>query len=98
MSGKFMLLCGCGWKMVSDLSETGLYEVRNDAMGPRKFRCPVCGFAVTPRPTKDPQSEADRKAAEIKVAEEDRRWLEESARERAEFMEKITNEQEDNAE
>lgn len=98
MAGKFLLLCGCGWKMISDLSETGLYEVRNHTMGPRKFRCPSCGFAVTPRPAKDPQSEADSKAADARAAEENKRWLEESARERIKFMEKVKDEQEDNIE
>jgi hypothetical protein len=94
-----MLLCECGWKEILDSDLSGApTELKNDTMSSRKFRCPKCGFAITPRPAADPQSELRRKLEEERAAEENRRWLEESERQTKEFMEKVRNGQEDNAE
>lgn len=96
---KSILLCECGWKRIlgEDLDDAPV-ELGNDTMSARKFRCPSCGFAITPRPAADPQSELDRRLREEKMAEENRRWLEESKRSTKEFMEKIKDGKEDNAE
>lgn len=96
---KSILLCECGWKKIlgEDLVDSPM-ALRNDTLSAKKFRCPSCGFAITPRPAGDPQSELDRRLREEKIAEENRRWLEESKRSTKEFMEKIKDGKEDNAE
>lgn len=96
MAEKSILLCGCGWKRISDLSDGDLLELKNDTMSSRKFRCPKCGFAVTPRPAKDPQSELEDRLAERKTQDEYAEWLEESARAREEFLKEIGRGEEDN--
>jgi hypothetical protein len=96
MAEKFILLCSCGWKRISDLSDKDLHELKNDTMSCRKFRCPSCGFAVSPRPAKDPQSELEGRLRERRMQEDDKKWLEESARAREEFMKEIERGQEDN--
>lgn len=96
MAEKYILLCGCGWKRISDLSDGDLFKLKNDTMSSRKFRCPGCGFAVTPRPAKDPQSELEDRLAEQKARDDYARWLEESARDREEFLKEIGRGEEDN--
>lgn len=96
MAEKHILLCGCGWKRVSDLSDGDLFELKNDTMSARKFRCPKCGFAVAPRKAKDPQSELERKLVEQKIQNDYAKWLEESARDREEFLKEIGRGEEDN--
>jgi hypothetical protein len=96
MSEKFLLLCGCGWKRISDLKEDiGIVELKNDTLSARKFRCPSCGFAVTPRKTKDPQLELDRARRDREMAEENRRWLDESTEKQAEFIKEMKDAEED---
>lgn len=86
MANKHILLCqSCSWKLVSELSDTGLHELRNDAMGTRKFRCPRCGRAIVPRKTKDPQEEQDRKADSEKIKEENKKWIEENIKFQQDF-------------
>lgn len=97
MSEKFLLLCGCGWKMISDLKgEVGAVELRNDTLSSRKFRCPSCGFAITPRKTEDPQADMDRKKKDQSMAEENKRWLEESVEKQAKFIKEMRDGEEDN--
>lgn len=96
MAEKFILLCGCGWKMVSDLNNTGLHELKNDTMSARKFRCPSCGFAVCPRKIKDPQAELERKKLDDRIAEENRSWLEESKKAQEQFLKETQDGEEDN--
>lgn len=87
MAKKHILLCqSCSWKLVSDLSDSGLVEIKNDSMSSRKFRCPKCGRAVAPRSIKDPQEEHDRKAETERVREENKRWMEENIRFKTDFM------------
>lgn len=95
MASFFMLLCGCGWKKTTDLKNEELYELKSDTMSSRKFRCPSCGMAVTPRPAKDPQSELDARIRNEKIVEENKRWLEESAKDQEEFL-KETKDAEEN--
>lgn len=96
---KSILLCDCGWKDILNSDLVGApKELNNDTMSSRKFRCPRCGFAVTPRPAADPQSELRIKLEEDRIAEENKRWLKESELKTKEFMEKIRNGKEDNAE
>lgn len=99
MGSKFILLCACGWKLISEsANDSGIRELNNDAMGPRKFRCPQCGFAVTPRPAKDPQGDLNRRLEEERLAEENKKWLEKSLAERREFIERVRDGKKDDAE
>lgn len=95
MAEKFILLCGCGWKKISDLnSENGAYEIKNDTMSPRKFRCPSCGFAITPRKTNDPQSELDRAKRDADMEEENKKWLKDSVERQTIFVKEIKDAEE----
>lgn len=87
MARKYILLCqSCSWKLVSDLSESGLYELKNDSMSSRKFRCPQCGKAVVPRKIKDPQEEQNRKAESERLKQENKKWMEENIKFQNNFM------------
>ena len=96
MAEKFILLCGCGWKRVSDLSDKDLTEIKNDTLSSKKFRCPLCGFTVTPRKAKDPQADMDRIQKDKETAEENKKWLEDSLKRQNEFMKEIEHAEEDN--
>lgn len=98
MAERRLLICECGWKRITDLSDPDLYELKSDTMSSRKFRCRSCGKAVTPRKIQDPQSEVDRKRREEELAEENRRWMEESIAAKERFMKEIADGQEDNPE
>lgn len=90
-----IFLCGCGWKLVSDIEGSGLIELKNDTLSNRKFRCPLCGFAITPRKTKDPQSEIEKSRIEKEMIEDNKRWLEDSLKKQAEFIKEIKDGEED---
>jgi predicted RNA-binding Zn-ribbon protein involved in translation (DUF1610 family) len=93
MAKKYILLCqSCSWKIVSDLSDSGLHELKNDSMSSRKFRCPNCGRAVVPRGVSDPQKEQDRKAESERLKEENKKWMEENIR----FQNNFVKEKDDN--
>lgn len=70
-SKKAIILCAsCGYKKVCEPEDTGLVELKNDTLSPRKFRCPGCGRAVAPRSFPDPQSELEGKAKEERLKAE----------------------------
>jgi len=97
MNDKFILLCNCGWKAISDLrDDIGIVELKNDTLSSRKFRCPSCGLAITPRKMKDPQSELDRERMDHEMAEENKKWLEESIEKQAKFIQEMKDGEEDN--
>jgi|688.fasta_scaffold111793_4 hypothetical protein len=92
MSKKRIVLCDyCGWKKVCDPDESGLHELKSDTLSNKKFRCPGCGRAISARPFKDPQGEADRKSQETKMEEENKKWIEEHIQ----FQEKFLKERDD---
>ena len=96
MNDKFILLCQCGWKRITDLSgEAPALELKNDTLSGRKFRCPSCGMAVAPRKTKDPQAKIDMSRMEAEAEEENRRWLEDSLERQHDFIREIRSEEED---
>lgn len=87
---KFIILCqSCGWKTISDLSDCGLYELKNDSMSSKKFRCPKCGRAITPRPISDPQSELERRKEDEKLEEQKKDWIKENIAFQKEFIREI---------
>lgn len=97
MTEKFMLLCNCGWKKISDLKgDVGAVELKNDTLSNRKFRCPRCGFAVTPRKTKDPQFDLDRAKKDMETENQNKKWLEESVEKQIEFIKEMQHGEEDN--
>ena len=72
--GKSILLCDyCGWKSSSDLED--VYELKNDTLSNKKYRCKKCGRGVTPRKTKDPQKDLDKKIEEEKIKKENDEWM-----------------------
>ena len=92
MSKKRILLCDyCGWKKICDLDASGLHELKSDTLSNKKFRCIGCGRAISARPFKDPQGEADIKSQETKMEEENKKWIEEHIQ----FQEKFLKERED---
>lgn len=95
MNEKFIFLCGCGWKSVSCLEDSGIVEIKNDTLSNRKFRCPSCGFAITPRKTKDPQADIEKAIKEKEMAEETKRWLEDSVQRQVNFIKEMIDGEED---
>lgn len=92
MAKIYILLCSsCDWKIVSDLSDTTLHELKNDTMGGRKFRCPRCGKAVSPRLAPDPQSDLDRKKEEDRLRHQNKKWMEENIQFQKNFNEEKAN-------
>lgn len=91
MPDLFIFLCNCGWRKVSQIENCGLLELKNDTLSSRKFRCPSCGFSITPFKTKDPQYEINKKNIEKEIEEENKKWLEESSEKQAEFVKEIEN-------
>jgi hypothetical protein len=94
----FILMCGCGWKKTTDLKDKNIHELKNDTMSSRKFRCPSCGKAVTPRHAKDPQSELDARIRSEKIAEDNRRWLADSLKAQEKFLKETDGGEEDQPE
>jgi hypothetical protein len=96
MIEKFLLLCNCGWKKISDLKgDIGAVEIKNDTLSARKFRCPSCGFAVAPRKIKDPQLELDRANKDKEMIDENKKWLEESIEKQSKFIKEMQDGEED---
>lgn len=90
---KSLLLCqSCGWKIISDLSNLKLYELKSDTMSARKFRCPQCGRAIAPRPISDPQGDLDRKKEDDKLEAQKKEWMSENIQFQKEFMKEAHNE------
>jgi predicted RNA-binding Zn-ribbon protein involved in translation (DUF1610 family) len=89
---KSIFLCSkCGWKRVSGLEDSGLIELKNDTMSSRKFRCPQCGLAITPRPCQDPQSELERKFEEERLKRENESFIADSDEFRKKFVEETSD-------
>lgn len=96
-NNKAMLLCNCGWKKVCEIDKCeDLIEIKNDTLGKKKFRCPSCGFAITPTKTKDPQQEIENLRIEKKIEKENEKWLEESIEKQNKFIKEIENAKENN--
>jgi transposase len=84
----FIFLCSsCGWKKVCGMDDSGLREVSNDTISSRKFRCPSCGRAISPKKFPNPQSEMDKTAAEKSMKLELEAWMAESAEFQSKFIE-----------
>lgn len=93
-SDKYILICNsCSWKLISDLKDSNLYELKSDTLSSKKFRCPTCGRAVCPRAAADPQREQDNKANSEKMIEENKKWMQENIKFQEEFEKEIKNEQ-----
>jgi hypothetical protein len=79
MSKKCVLICDfCNWKSICDFENINLYELKNDTLSNKKYRCPNCGRAITPRKTKDPQSDIEKNNEENKIKEEDEKWIQDN--------------------
>jgi DNA-directed RNA polymerase subunit RPC12/RpoP len=90
---KAIILCAsCGWKTVSDRDSIGLVEIKNDSLSSKKYRCPGCGRAVSPRNFSDPQKDQDNKKNEEKMKEENEAWLQENLDFHKSFMEETSDE------
>lgn len=73
---KYILFCDyCSWKLISDLKNLDLHELKNDTMSCRKYRCKNCGRAVVPRKFKDPQKDLEKKQQEERIEKENETWL-----------------------
>lgn len=77
----------CAWKKVATIEDSGLHELSNDSMSARKFRCPSCGRAITPRKFLNPQAEVEKKASEEAMKSEHEKWLESSMDYQKSFIE-----------
>lgn len=87
-SNKAILLCSaCGWKQICNPDFDGVVEIKNDAMGSRKFRCPKCGRGVCPRSFPDPQSEMDRKARDNRIKSDNEAFMDETMEFQRRFIE-----------
>lgn len=79
MPKKHIFLCEpCGWKIVSDIESVGLTPLNSDTLSNKKYRCPNCGRAMTPRKCKDPQSELEAKNRSEQIQQENKKWMEDS--------------------
>ena len=84
---KHIFICeSCSWKKTCGIEESGLHELKSDTMSSRKFRCPGCGRAITPRGAKDPQAEMDRKAYDEKSRSENNKWIQEAIQFQSDFL------------
>ncbi|NBT57282.1 hypothetical protein EBT16_00700 [bacterium] len=85
---KVIVLCSaCGWKRISDRDDVGLCELNNDSLSSKKYRCPGCGRAVSPRKFSDPQGDQDRKNKEESIKKNEEKWRQENLDFHARFME-----------
>jgi predicted RNA-binding Zn-ribbon protein involved in translation (DUF1610 family) len=76
---KHIFLCdNCNWKLISNIDDVKLYKLDSDSLSNKKYRCPSCGRAITPRKIKDPQKELEQKKEEEKLNQENKKWIEES--------------------
>jgi hypothetical protein len=85
---KVIILCSfCGWKKIAESDNTGLSEIKNDSLSSRKYRCPGCGRATSPRKFSDPQKEQDRKNEEEKMKKNEEKWRQENLDFHTRFLE-----------
>ena len=71
------------------MDESGLLELKNDSMSSRKFRCPGCGMAITPRPFQDPQRDLELKFKDEKIKKENEEFVAEANEFRRKFAEEM---------
>jgi predicted RNA-binding Zn-ribbon protein involved in translation (DUF1610 family) len=91
---KVIILCSsCGWKRIADGDKIGLAELKNDSLSSKKYRCPGCGRAVSPRKFSDPQEEQDRKNKEEIMKKSEEKWRQENLDFHARFMEETENDE-----
>lgn len=89
MSKKYILICEfCNWKVISELENLNLYELKSDTLSNKKYRCPRCGRGITPRKTKDPQSEIEKDNEENRIKKENEKWVEENIKFQIDFNKK----------
>lgn len=89
-----LFLCeACGWKAVSDEKNTNLTPLKNDTLSSKKYRCPGCGRALTPRNCKDPQGDLNQKIKSEQAKEDNKKWLEESLTFQKEFAERCKDDE-----
>lgn len=93
MSKAIVLCVSCGWKTVAEENEIGLKELKNDTLSSKKYRCPGCGRAISPRKFGDPQKEQDRKENEDRMKKENEKWIKENLDFQKKFAEEATDEQ-----
>jgi ribosomal protein S27AE len=92
---KYILLCDyCGWKVISDFKKTNIYELKNDTLSNKKYRCEKCGRGVCLRKFQDPQSELDKKIQEDKIKKETEEWIIKNMDYRKNFLKDIEIENE----
>lgn len=93
MSKKYIFFCDyCNYKIISDLDNLGLRELKNDTMSAKKYRCPKCGRASTLKNTKDPQSDIERNKEEARIKEENEKWIKENIEFKVKFNKKDEDE------
>lgn len=91
---KVIILCSfCGWKKIADKEKIDLYELKTDSLSSKKYRCPGCGRAVSPRKFSDPQREHDKKNEEESMKKNDEKWRQENLDFQVRFMEETKNEE-----
>lgn len=79
MSNKYILLCDyCSWKTVSSTDDIKIQQIKNDTLSCKKFRCPNCGRAISPKKIKDPQRDLEKLEEEKRSQEENKKWIDES--------------------
>jgi DNA-directed RNA polymerase subunit RPC12/RpoP len=84
---KYILFCDyCGYKIISDLKNLDLYELKNDTLSGKKYRCKNCGRAISPRKFKDPQKDLEKKQEEERIDQENKIWLQSSIDFQANFL------------
>jgi uncharacterized protein YlaI len=93
MSKVIVLCIFCNWKTIAEENEVGLKELKNDTLSSKKYRCPRCGRAISPRKFGDPQKEQDRKENEDKMKKENETWIRENLDFQKKFAEEINDEQ-----
>jgi len=93
--GKKILFCEyCNWKIILDLANSDVYELKTDTLSNKKYRCKNCGRAVAPRKISDPQKELEIKKEKKKLEEENEKWIKENSNFRVNFLKENKDEQE----
>lgn len=91
---KNILFCEyCSWKIILD-EDADVYELKNDTLSNKKYRCKNCGRAVVPRKILDPQKELEIKEEKKKMEEENKKWIKENSNFQVNFLKENQDEQE----
>lgn len=84
---KHIFFCDyCGWKKISELENNDIFELKNDSLSNKKYRCQNCGRAVVAKKIQDdPQKTLEEKKQKEKIEADNKKWIEEYIQQQINF-------------